>query len=162
MNKYEGLNIQLDIMQKKRLIFSELFILQNKIQTKFDKVLGSVSSKQFIILVIVASFPYPPSLTEVAKHAGCSRQNVKKISSVLEKNGFITLFPEKGTRAVRIVLEQKFYDFYDDFMEKSGAGLEFLFNGMNETQIETLFDGLHMVENNIDRSIEQDNTLLFD
>lgn len=151
MDTYKGLNMQLDLMQKKRLIFSELFILQNKIQTNFDKMLGSISSKQFIILVIVVSFPYPPSLTEVAKHAGCSRQNVKKIASVLEKNGFITLVPEKGTRAIRIVLEQKFYDFYDDFMEKSGVGLEILFDGMTETQIEALFDGLHMVENNIDR-----------
>lgn len=154
MNSYKGLEMQLDSMQKKRLIFSELFILQNKIQTKFDKILGDITSKQFIILAIVNSFPYPPSLTEVAKHAGCSRQNVKKVVAVLEKKGYVSLMSEKETRAVRIVLEQKFFDFYAIFMQKSGTGLEDLFHGMNETEIDRLFSSLHLVEENIDRLIE--------
>lgn len=151
MNTYKGLEMQLDSMQKKRLIFSELFILQNKIQTKFDKVLGDITSKQFIILVIVQAFPYPPSLTEVAKHAGCSRQNVKKVASVLEKKGFLTLTSEKESRAVRIVLTQKFYDFYDVFMEKSEEGLDILFQEMDDNRIEDLFSSLHRIEENIDQ-----------
>lgn len=151
MDSYKGLEMQLDLMQKKRLIFSELFILQNKIQTEFDKILGDITSKQFIVLVIVASFPEPPSLTEVAKHAGCSRQNIKKIAAVLEKKGFISLMPEKGTRAIRIVLEKKFLDFYDVFMEKAGMGLEDLFHGMTETEVEGLFKGLHLIETNVDK-----------
>lgn len=150
MDDYKGLEMHLDLMQKRRLIFSELFILQNKIQTKFDKVLGEISSKQFIILVIVQSFPYPPSLTEVAKHAGCSRQNVKKIALVLEKKGFVTLQTEKESRSVRIVIQQKFYDVYDHFLQKSGSGLEALFQGFEEKDIETLFDNLHLIEKNVD------------
>lgn len=151
MDSYKGLEMQLDTMQKKRLIFSELFILQNKIQTKFDKILGDITSKQFIILVIVYSFPHPPSLTEVAKHAGCSRQNVKKVVAVLEKKGYVSFVSEKETRAVRIVLEQKFYDFYEVFMKKSETGLSDLFQGMSKTEIEGLFSSLHVVEENIDR-----------
>lgn len=154
MNSYKGLEMQLDFMQKKRLIFSELFILQNKIQTRFDKILGDITSKQFIILMIVNSFPYPPSLTEVAKHAGCSRQNVKKVAAVLERNGYIILIAEKETRAVRIALEQKFYDFYETFMQKSETGLEDLFHGMNKTEIDGLFSNLHLLEENVDRLIK--------
>lgn len=151
MNSYKGLEMQLDTIQKKRLIFSELFILQNKIQTKFDKILGDITSKQFIILMIVNAFPFPPTLTEVAKHAGCSRQNVKKVAAVLEKNGYIKLTPEKGSRAVHIVLEPKFYDFFEVFMQKSGDGLEDLFEGMNESEIDGLFTSLHLVEQNVDK-----------
>lgn len=151
MDSYKGLKMQLDCMQKKRLIYSELFILQNKIQTKFDKILGDITSKQFIILVIVNSFPCPPSLSEVARHAGCSRQNVKKVVAVLEKKGYITLMSEKETRAVRIVLEKKFYDFYEIFMQKSETGLKDLFDGMNEKEIDALFTNLHIVEENVDK-----------
>ena len=151
MDSYKGLKMQLDTMQKKRLIFSELFILQNKMQTNFDKILGDITSKQFIILMIVDAFPCPPTLTEVAKHAGCSRQNVKKVAAVLERKGYISLNSEKGSRAVRIVLEQKFYNFFEVFMQKAGAGLEELFRGMNEADIESLFKGLHLVEQNIDK-----------
>lgn len=154
MNSYKGLEMELDDMQKKRLIFSEFFILQNKIQTNFDKILGDITSKQFIILVIVSSFPKSPSLTDVAKHAGCSRQNVKKVVAVLEKNGYVTLVSEKDTRAVRIVLTKKFYEFYELFLQKSESGLETLFFGMKREEIDSLFAGLHKVEENVNRLID--------
>ena len=154
MDSYKGLKMQLDDMQKKRLIFSELFFLQNKIQTKFDRILGDITSKQFIILVIAQAFSYPPSLTEVAKHAGCSRQNVKKVTAVLEKKGFLTLVPDKDSRAVRIVLEQKYFDFYELFLQRSESGLETMFAGMNADDINQLFSSLHQVEENINKLME--------
>ncbi|MDO4512815.1 MAG: hypothetical protein Q4B72_02140 [Lachnospiraceae bacterium] len=151
MNSYKGLEMQFDEMQKKRLIFSELFVLQNKMQTRFDKFLGDITSKQFIILIIVAAFPSPPSLTEVAKHAGCSRQNVKKVAAVLEKNGYLSLVSEKETRAVRIVLTQKYYDFIEPLMNKMEDGLEKLFQGFTKEQLNSLFLGLHHFEENVDQ-----------
>lgn len=149
MDKYDGLNIEIDLMTKKRLIFSSFFILGNRIQTNFDNYLEEITSKQWLIMIIVSAFPYPPSLTEVAEHAGCSRQNVKKITVVLEKKGFIELKQERDSRAVCIVLTQKFYDFYKPFLEKSIIGIEELFEGMNESQIEELFYSLHKIEENI-------------
>ena len=150
MDSYKSLEMTLDFERKKKLIFSAFFILQNKMQTKFDKILGEITSKQFIVLVVVNSFPSPPSLTEVAQHVGCSRQNVKKITSVLEKKGYLTLLPEKGTRAVRIVLSQKFHDFYDVFLQKAERGLDTLFEGMTAAEIEELFHTLCLIEKNVD------------
>lgn len=155
MDKYEGLDVQLDSMKIQRLIFSELFIVQNKIQAKFDKVFEEITSKQLIILAIVNAFPHPPSLTEVAKHAGCSRQNVKKVATVLQSNGYIRFLEEKGTRAVRIALEQKFYDFEEEFMKKSQEGLAVLFKGINYEQMRALYVGLHSLEENTDQFQEE-------
>lgn len=151
---YKGLEMDIDSKVEKQLIFSELFILQNKIQTKFDKILNEITSKQFIILMITNSFLTPPSLTEVASHAGCSRQNVKKIVAVLEQKGFVKLVPEKGTRAIRIHLQEKFHTFYDEFMHVWGDGIEVLFQGMSEQQIHALFVSLHLVEENVDRYVK--------
>lgn len=148
---YKGLEMNLNPQMEKRLIFSELFILQNKIQTKFDKVINEITSKQFIILMITKSFHEAPSLTEVANHAGCSRQNVKKIAVVLEQKGFVKLMPEKGTRAIRIHLQDKFYAFFDEFMNAWGGQLEILFQGMDEQQIHELFVLLHLMEENVER-----------
>lgn len=153
MDKYKGLPMNLDVINIKRLIFSEFFILQNKIQTRFDKVLDEITSKQFIILVIVESFPEPPSLTDVAKHAGCSRQNIKKICEILRGKGYLSFITTPGTRAVRIVLEPKFYEFYGEFMEKSASGIEVLFANMTVKEIDLLFELLHKVDNNIENSI---------
>lgn len=158
MDKYQGLNINMELLAKKRLIFASFFILQNKMQTQFDHYLEDISTKQWLIMIIASVFPTPPSLSEVANHAGCSRQNVKKIATVLEKKGFLELTTEKESRAVRIVLTQKFYDFYKPFEEKSAIGIEKIFQGLSPMQIEELFQSLSIIEENINqfaRSINQ-------
>lgn len=154
MNKYEGLNIKLNLITKKKLIFSSFFILQNRMQTLFDSYFDGITSKQWLIAIIVKAMPDPPSFSEVASHAGCSRQNVKKIAVVLEKKGFIELISDNETRAVRMILTQKFYDLYKEFSKKSIEGIEKIFDGMDETQIENLFDSFNTIENNINKFAE--------
>lgn len=154
MNKYDELNIELNLITKKKLIFSSFFILQNRMQTLFDSYFDDVTSKQWLIMIIVSALPTPPSLSEVASHAGCSRQNVKKIAAVLEKKGFIEFISDNETRAVRIILTQKFYDFYKEFSKKSVEGVEKIFAGMDETQIENLLKSFNTIEENINKFSE--------
>ena len=94
--------------------------------------------------------PQPPSLTEVAAHAGCSRQNVKKIAAILEKKGYVELVTETDMRAVRIVLTKKFHEFYQPFVEKSALGINALFGGMTNEEIETFFYLLGKLGDNVD------------
>lgn len=151
MEKNRVFEVQDEFMHTKKIIFAELFILQNKIQTKFDKWIGEISSKQFLILIIVAAFPTPPSLTEVALRAGCSRQNIKKVAAVLEKKGFISLSGEQGSRAVRIVLQQKFFDFYDSFIEKAELGLNRLFSTVSSSEASSFLDSLKKIKENVEK-----------
>lgn len=151
MEKNRVFEVQDEFMHTKKIIFAELFILQNKIQTKFDKWIGEISSKQFLILIIVAAFPMPPSLTEVALRAGCSRQNIKKVAAVLEKKGFISLSGEQGSRAVRIVLQQKFFDFYDSFIEKAELGLNRLFSTVSSSEASSFLDSLKKIKENVEK-----------
>lgn len=151
MERYKGLDLDIDLMMQKRLIFSNFFVLQNKMQTLFDNHWKELTSKQWLILIIASVFPEPPSLTEVAAHAGCSRQNIKKIAVILEKKGFINLMTEKETRAVRLVLTQKFYDFYHPFLEETNISINYLFEGMTDDEIVTFFNLLHRFGNNIDQ-----------
>lgn len=150
MNRYEGLNLEMNLMTKKRLIFTSFFILQNKMQTLFDNQWEEITSKQWLILMIASAFPQPPSLTEVAAHAGCSRQNVKKIAAILEKKGYVELVTETDMRAVRIVLTKKFHEFYQPFVEKSALGINALFGGMTNEEIETFFYLLGKLGDNVD------------
>ena len=149
MKQFRGIEMNIDLALKKRLIFASFFILQNRMQTLFDNYLEEITSKQWLIMVIVSTFPNPPSLTEIAEHAGCSRQNVKKIAVVLEKKGFLELKADTGSRAVCIVLKQKFYDFYEPFLKKSTIGIEKVFEGMTVEQIESLFNLLNIVDQNV-------------
>ena len=70
---------EIDLLWKKKLIFSGVFVLENKLHTILDRYLKGITSKQWLVLVVASSFPSPPDLSSVGKVLGCSRQNIKKL-----------------------------------------------------------------------------------
>ena len=84
---------------RRKAIFSTLFIAGNKLQTLFDNHIPEVSLKQFMLLSIVRQSKEPPTFTQMGNLLGCSRQNIKKVADVLKKKGFITI--QKSPRDTR-------------------------------------------------------------
>ena len=81
----------IDLLWKKKLIFSGVFVLENKLHTVLDRYLEDITSKQWLVLVVASSFSTPPDLSKVGKALGCSRQNIKKLAMALEKEGMVRL-----------------------------------------------------------------------
>lgn len=73
---------------------------------------------------------------EIAKVIGTSRQNVRKMISILENKGMVKLQPSKtDQRAVYVTLTQKCLDY---FTSKENAG---------NMLLDTLFSGIPLVRN---------------
>ena len=53
---------EIDLLWKKKLIFSGVFVLENKPHTILDRYLKGITSKQWLVLVVASSFPSPPDL----------------------------------------------------------------------------------------------------
>lgn len=140
-----------DLLWKKRLIFSAIFIEANKLQTVFDHNNGDVSSKQWLLLVIASSFPEPPTLTEVGELMGCSRQNVKKIAVILEKKGYIVLNHDlKDKRSLCIAMTDKFAKLSAEMEKETDDVMKHLFGMFSEEQINDFFDGIIKLSKGID------------
>lgn len=88
--------MEMDLRWKKKMIYSGVFILENRLHAIMDRYLGEVSSKQWLLLVITAALPEVPTLSVLAKHMGCSRQNVKKLAASLNNSGYIKLMPSES------------------------------------------------------------------
>ena len=86
----------IDLLWKKKLIFSGVFVLENKLHTVLDRYLEGITSKQWLVLVVASSFSTPPDLSKVGKALGCSRQNIKKLALVLEKEGMVSLIESES------------------------------------------------------------------
>ena len=86
----------IDLLWKKKLIFSGVFVLENKLHTVLDRYLEGITSKQWLVLVVSSSFPTPPDLSKVGKALGCSRQNIKKLALALEKEGMVSLIESES------------------------------------------------------------------
>ncbi len=86
----------IDLLWKKKLIFSGVFVLENKLHTVLDRYLKGITSKQWLVLVVSSSFDAPPDLSRVGKALGCSRQNIKKLALALEKEDIVELKESKN------------------------------------------------------------------
>lgn len=138
-------------MQKKAYIFGAIFFLSNKIQNAGDKIFDEITTKQWFLLIsIIRSGIKNPTLTEVSKIIGYSRQNVKKLSIHLEEAGLVKLQKDvNDSRALRISLTDKCYSYFVDRQGKEEEFLESLYKGITEEELDNMFLVMKKLEKNI-------------
>ncbi len=127
-----------DTQHRMQAIFSSIFILQNRMQTAGEKLQTEISMKQWLLLAMTACCPAPRTLTNVGNLMGCSRQNVKKLASALEKKGFVRLLLSSNN-AVLIELTEEVKRYEEEIGERRMAALNLLFADFSEKEIEQLF-----------------------
>lgn len=102
---YESMSTS--VLWMKRLLFAGVFIQENKLHTIYDRY-NSITSKQWLLMVICSAYEAPPDLTTLGEGMGCSRQNVKKLALQLEKKGFIHFIKSQtDSRSVCIIITDK-------------------------------------------------------
>lgn len=142
-----------DTQHRMQAIFSSIFVLQNRMQTAGEKLQTEISMKQWLLLAMTESCPEPRTLTNVGNLMGCSRQNVKKLASALEKKGFVHLVLSNNN-AVLIELTGEVRRYAEEIGERHRKALSLLFADFSEEEIERLFSlyaklyaGLERMEN---------------
>lgn len=136
---------------RRKAIFSTLFIAGNKLQTLFDNHIPEVSLKQFMLLSIVRQSKEPLTFTQLGNILGCSRQNIKKLAGLLMKKGFITIQQSPlDTRAMCICPTEKAESYFQNEFAKYQEELKYLFEVYTDKEIETLFILLSRLYSGID------------
>lgn len=98
----------IDIIWKKKLLFSGVFVQENRLHAIMDRYLKEITCKQWLVMVVADAFDAPPDLSTAAKMLGCSRQNIKKLAVSLEKAGYVKLEPsENDGRSLCIQITDK-------------------------------------------------------
>ncbi|WP_195948039.1 MarR family winged helix-turn-helix transcriptional regulator [Paraclostridium bifermentans] len=139
------------MMEKKAYIFGAIFFLSNRIQNEGDKVFSEITTKQWFLLIsIIRSGVNSPTLTEVSKIIGYSRQNVKKLSINLEKAGFVELQKDvNDSRVLRISLTDSCYQYFKNRQEKEESFIERLYDGITEEELDSMLLVMKKLEKNI-------------
>lgn len=139
------------MMEKKAYIFGAIFFLSNRIQNEGDKVFSEITTKQWFLLIsIIRSGVNGPTLTEVSKIIGYSRQNVKKLSVNLEKAGLVELQKDvNDSRVLRISLTDNCYQYFKNRQEKEEEFIEKLYDGITEEELDSMLLVMKKLEKNI-------------
>lgn len=127
-----------DTQHRMQAIFSSIFVLENRMQTAGEKLQTQISMKQWLLLTMTACCPEPRTLTNIGNLMGCSRQNVKKLVSALEKKGFVRLLSGENN-SVCIELMDKANQYAKEQGERNSQSLKLLFADFSEEEIELLF-----------------------
>ena len=137
----------MDILNKQKFIFGSLFLLANKLQVIGDEYLGrdGMTTKQWFLTAMISQFGNnPPTLSEVAKLIGSSRQNVKQLALKLEEKDFLILEKDnEDARALRLRLTEKCRTFWENREGQDDRFVKDLFKDFSEEEINTVYNSFN-------------------
>jgi DNA-binding MarR family transcriptional regulator len=138
-------------LEEKAYIFGTIFVLSNKLQLLGDKLDRRLTVKQWLLLVGIAkSASAAPAIGEVAALIGSSRQNVKKMALILEKEGFVTLRRDAlDARILRISLTQACMEHLRTREEKELRFIEALFRGFESEELQAFVRVVTKLKDNL-------------
>ncbi|AWB47106.1 MarR family transcriptional regulator [Paenibacillus sp. CAA11] len=143
--------------EKEAYIFATMLTLANRLQIVGDKLDKNITLKQWLLIAIILKNGNPsPTLGEVAAIFGCSRQNIKKLASILEKQGFVTLKrDEKDARVVRVQLTSKCHAYFKERENLESEFIQDLFHHFDGKLTDGLFYGIQQLADNLGRIEEK-------
>ena len=140
-----------------KAIFSSLFILQNQLQTIFDHQ-TKLTLKQFMLLTMVRQSQQHLTFTQLGRLLGCSRQNIKKLASVLRQKGFVQIQPSsQDARALVIVPTEKLGCYFKEAEDFHRKKLSCLFQEYSDEEVGQFFRLFMKLYHGVER-LEEDIT----
>lgn len=140
-------------IEKKAYIFGGILTLANRLQVLGDKLDENVTLKQWLLIAVISKFGRPsPTISEVAEMIGNSRQNVKKMALILERQGFVSLMKDDDdARIFRIHLTPKCMTYFQSRSEKEVQFMDALFDAFDENLTDGLYEGVRKLADNVIR-----------
>jgi len=119
-------------------IFASIFVLQNRIQTAYEKDQDELTMKQWLMLAMIMVCPQPHTLTNIGSYMGCSRQNTKQLAMALSKKGYVRLVLG-AQNSVNVELTEKVSEYEKKMGSKTAQALSLLFSDFNEKEISQFY-----------------------
>ena len=137
-------------MPKQAFIYAAIHFLSNRMQAIGDKIDPTISTKQWFVLAAVSKFKKPPNISDISEALGTSRQNVKKIASILERRGFLKLERDKNDlRSTKLFLTEQCTEYLKGREHQENEFLESIFRNMDEETLMIVSKGMYKIIENI-------------
>lgn len=135
-------------LEDKQIIFANIFIFYNRLQTACEKIQREITMKQWLMLAIASSIDGNKNLTKIGNLMGCSRQNIKKLANPLENKGFI-VFEKRENNSLNIIITKKYYDYSKNMSSSHLRTLNLLFEKFNDEEIKEFMRYLKKLEDGL-------------
>lgn len=135
----------MDRAEKELIIFESVLLLANKLQSLGDKFLEPFTMKQWFLLTMMSRMEQKtPTVKEIADYTGTSRQNVKQMLELLEKNGYVEINKSvKDGRALCVSMTRKCMQYFSEGGQKGDLLIANLFGSVPEPELDACLNMLH-------------------
>lgn len=138
-------------MDKRYIIFANIFLLSNRLQTVMDSNINELTAKQWLNAMMLGMFDEPPTLKQLAKICDSSHQNTKQLISKLESKGFVRIENDsKDLRAIRIFTTDKWTKWNNDNNENSINFITKMFEQLTDEEITIMNKAQQIVYENLE------------
>ena len=145
---------------KKEYIYGAFFSLANRMQILGDKTDPEISLKQWFVLAAVFKFTGVPNLGDISRLLGTSRQNIKKISLILEQKGYFKLEKDPDdSRNIRLYLTSKCHEYCKKREQQEYEYFRNLLCGIENETLEALYTGIKKLIENTDRMLNDEEAI---
>lgn len=137
-------------MDKRLIIFGNLFRVANRLQTVMDSKMEGLTAKQWFVILMLGMFDEPPTLKELAAACDSSHQNIKQIILKLSEKGFVCIEKDlTDARAMRIKVTEKCAEWEEINRNASALFVEMMFSGLTNEEIDKTSNSLNKIYNKL-------------
>lgn len=141
MTKLEVKRMDRNELEKNALM--RVFQLSNLWQSVINQTLvdSNVTTKQFLMMILIGSFGRNPKLGELSERFKSSHQNTKQVLLKLEKNGFVKLYKdEHDSRVLRCALTEEANSFWMNRNDKDELIISELFEVLETEELRNFLE----------------------
>jgi DNA-binding MarR family transcriptional regulator len=145
-------------LEDKAYIFGTIFTLSNKLQILGDKLDAQLTLKQWLFLAgVLKCENEAPTLSAISARIGSSRQNVKKMALILEKQGFILMNKDdRDARMLRVSLTDSCIEYLKQREKTELEFIEEVFYGFEPQELSALSAAIKKLEKNVNSKVRND------
>ncbi len=126
-------------MDKRQLIFGNIFLLANRLQTVMDQRITGITSKQWFVMIMLGMFDEPPTLKQLASVCDSSHQNTKQLIMKLEAKGFVRIeTAPTDRRAMQIIATERWSQWEKENSQIASQFLNQMFGGLTAEEIKAM------------------------
>lgn len=150
----ENLNMKLQNLYKRFVLYGALFVLCNQIEANGSEAFPDITMKQHFLMVSLNLFEDEfPTLKEAGDLIGCSYQNVKRMAVQLAEKGFLQIMADnKDKRKLRLIPTDRFRELRRKNDNVAECFMDKLYKDISESDLEVTFTTIQKMIENINMS----------
>ncbi|MDR1766068.1 MAG: MarR family transcriptional regulator [Lachnospiraceae bacterium] len=116
--------------------FMNVFLIANRLQALMDRELEDITTKQWIAMIMLSTFPEPPLLHQLANRCGITHQSAMQLVKRLQEKGYVTTAADPhDKRALRICTTAKCKRWGTSFAAAHAQSFREIFSALSEEEM---------------------------